>query len=341
MNNETITTNTPETLGVTPRYVLQHNAVSRSAHNLSATAQKLTAMAMALLPADLSSLSASFTFTEFCKSVGYDKGGESFTIFINALRECLDSKIAIEILSPETGNKHWHNYTWFVSTHFNEDTGKALMNFSPELAAVLKELKRVYARINLRDIGELQSKYAIHIYEMAVSYASLQGKGGNREKAWYFERTIPELRTIFQIPTAEYKETKRLRQKVIEEPIKEINNAGIGVTITAEGVKQGRRLAALRFECEQSARKLPTKRRRRKNAEETTLAQPDLFNQIDEAREEKELQHLKELYPDDFTALYTAEIARLSFLPPDSTIRKRAAETCALVQLREKHGIVK
>ena len=41
--------NTPETLGVTPRYILQHNAISRSIQNLSVNAKKLIAMAMALL----------------------------------------------------------------------------------------------------------------------------------------------------------------------------------------------------------------------------------------------------------------------------------------------------
>jgi hypothetical protein len=39
--------------------VLQHNAISRSINSLSATAKKLTAMAMALIPSDLSSLTVS------------------------------------------------------------------------------------------------------------------------------------------------------------------------------------------------------------------------------------------------------------------------------------------
>jgi hypothetical protein len=73
--------NTPATLGVTPRYVLQHNSVSRGAQSLSATAQKLAAMAMALLPPDLSSRTAAFTFTDFCNAVGYERGGESYETF--------------------------------------------------------------------------------------------------------------------------------------------------------------------------------------------------------------------------------------------------------------------
>jgi hypothetical protein len=89
--------NTPETLGVTPRFVLQHNAISRSIHDLSATAKKLTAMAMALLPPDLSSLTAAFTFTEFCQAIGYDKGGESYKLFKKAVDECMENVITIEI----------------------------------------------------------------------------------------------------------------------------------------------------------------------------------------------------------------------------------------------------
>ena len=73
--------NTPTTLGVTPRYVLQYNAISRAAKNLSTTAHKLTAMAMSLLPPDLSSLTAAFTFGDFRKALGYGDGGEQYRIF--------------------------------------------------------------------------------------------------------------------------------------------------------------------------------------------------------------------------------------------------------------------
>jgi hypothetical protein len=42
--------NTPESLGIAPRFVLQYNAVSRSAHNFSAAAKEQTAIS--LLPVD-------------------------------------------------------------------------------------------------------------------------------------------------------------------------------------------------------------------------------------------------------------------------------------------------
>ncbi|OAV64842.1 replication protein [Bacteroidales bacterium Barb4] len=332
--------NTPETLGVTPRYVLQHNAISRSIHDLSATAKKLTAMAMALIPADMSSLTASFTFADFCKAIGYDKGGESFKLFLSATKECMKNIISIEMVSAKTGKKKWKNYTWFSSSEFDEETGIATMKFAPELAAILLELKRVYAKINLADLGKLQSKYALRIYEMAVSYSSLKGKDGNSSDEWYFEREVQNLRKILGVSGDIYTETKRFRQKVVEEPIREINQAGIGLEITTESIKQGRKLAAIRFNCKAAARTI-SKRRGRKKAEKPALELPKINPKTAGLREEKENQHLKELYPDEFAAHYTAALSRPRHGVVSLNLALIAAEAEALGMLREFHGIVK
>ena len=172
--------NTPETLGVTPRYILQYNAVSRSAHSLSAAAKKLTAMAMALLPADLSSLTAAFTFPQFCKALNMPIGGEQYKIFRAAVRECLQCVISIEMEPDAKGKKKWKEFTWFAAAEYDEATGQAKMKFSSELAEYLTALKRVYAKIDLKDLGSLQSRYAMRIFEIIMSASFLKGKQGNR-----------------------------------------------------------------------------------------------------------------------------------------------------------------
>lgn len=330
--------NTPETLGVIPRYVLQHHAISRSANNLSATAKKLTAMAMALLPPDLSSLTSAFTFSEFCKAIGYTKSGESFRIFRGAIDECMGNCISIEIVSPKTGKKTWENYTWFTSSRLSEETGVAVMTFAPELAEVLLEMKRVYTKIHLKDLGELQSKYALRFYEIARSYESLKGKDGNRDQSWYFERDIDELRKLLGVPDDVYAETRRFRQFAVENPIKEINKAGIGIEIVTEGIKRGRKLVAIRFNCEQTTRTVPQKGRK-KTAVAIPLP-PPLRNTAN-SREDKELEHLRELYPKEFAKLYEEEMSKPSFLPVDSEFRQLGTKYAVLAKLREKYGIVK
>jgi plasmid replication initiation protein len=333
---ESLEANTPETLGVTPRYVLQHNAVSRGSQGLSATARKLTAMAMALLPADLSSRTAAFTFPEFCKALGMPVGGEQYKIFREAVRECLQSVISIETEPDKNGKRKWKEFTWFTVAEYDEATGNAKMTFSSELAEFLAALKWMYARINLQDLGELQSRYAIHLFEIAMSYRSLMGKAGNRGETFYFERGFPdEIRLIMGVKKDAYKDNHLLKQKVIDRPVEEINKAGIGIAIKPTTVKQGRRIVAIRFDCTVKARTAGVKGKGQKIEPGT----PD--NRAEQEREEKELAHLKELYPKEFAELYQAAMDSCPSFLRQGDLGVAFAENRALLELREKHGIVK
>ena len=315
MQDEPLEANTPETLGVTPRYVLQHNAISRSAHSMSATAKKLTAMAMALLPPDLSSLSAAFSFADFCKALGYSDGGNEYKLFVAAVDECLKTVISIETGVTAKGKKSWEKFQWFEYAKFNAETGMCTMRFSKELADFLKEFKKVYSKINLSDVGKLQSKYGIRIFEIARSYSSLQGKDGNPTNSWYFERSIQEIRGLFELPDHMYPAMRDFRKDVIENPIKEINNAGIGIEIATDSVKQGRKLKGIRFNCQQTARKTTAKRGRKKKTE--SAAQLEFSPELERSRQEKELEHLKELYPKEFADLYETELAKAPAYIPE------------------------
>jgi plasmid replication initiation protein len=330
--------NTPEKLGVTPRYILQHNAISRGASGLSATAKKLTAMAMALLPPDLSTLTASFTFADFCNAIGYGDGGEQYKLFREAVRECLQSVISIETEPDQKGKKKWKEFTWFTVAEYDEATGNARMTFSSELAEFLAALKWMYARINLKDLGALQSRYAIHLFEIAMSYRSLAGREGNRKEAWYFERGFPdEIRQVMGVKKNAYKDNNVLKQKVIVRPVEEINNAEIGVAITPTTVKQGRRIVAIRFDCKFIPRPRKTLAKDiEKDNEAAAIDIPD-----EQEREQKELEHLKEQYPEEFAERFQAAMdSRPEFLKNSET-GAVFAEDRALMELREKHGIVK
>jgi hypothetical protein len=301
-------------------------------------------MAMALLPPDLSSLTASFTFTDFCKALDYEKGGKSYKVFKDAVKECLKNTIHIETKSPKTGKDTWEGYTWFAYSKIDDATGVCTMIFSHELAKVLIEMKRVYAKINLQDLGKLQSKYALRYFEMAKSYESLAGKDGNHSDTWYFERTIPDLRQLLGINPDEYQETKLFRRKVVENPVKEITGAGVGLEITTVGIKQGRNLTGIRFLCTKAARTTPVKRGRgKKTPVGGQVELPEPSPKTAGNREEKELEHLKELYPEEFALLYAEALKKQPDLGGGIVegFRKRAAQALVFAALRERHGIVK
>jgi hypothetical protein len=166
---------------------------------------------------------------------------------------------------------------------------------------------------------------------------SLKGKDGNQEMTWYCEREIEELRFMFDIPKGTYQDKHLFRQKVIDGPVKEINRAGLGIEVSTIGVKKGRYLAAIRFACKQVPPAAPAKR----GADKAVPVLPEPNPRIEQEREEKELEHLKELYPEEFAVLYAAELEKAPAFIKNREFGRMTAAVEALFKLRDKYGIVK
>jgi plasmid replication initiation protein len=173
---------------------------------------------------------------------------------------------------------------WFSQAEYDSVTGIAKITFAPKLAEFLAAMKWLYSKINLKDIGNLQSRFAIRLFEIAISYRSMAGCDGNQENAWYFERGFPdEMRLIMGVDEKAYKDKHVLKQKIVDNPIKGINEAGLGLEIKPTTIKQGRQVIAIRFNCTSAPRTPKGTGRKRLKAE---LHQ-----------EEQDLQRLKELQP--------------------------------------------
>ena len=296
--------NTPQTLGSIPRYTLLRNGIVRAAHTLSPIAYKLTLMATSLLPMDLSSLVASFTFPEFCKAMDMPVGGKQYKILQDAVTECMKCIIRIEAGKSKKGTSSWEQFTWFSYSKYDAETGRIVMRLSSTLAAHLVAAKREYTKLNLPDMGKLKSKYSLALYQRVLSYKSLQGKGGNKFAEWYFEKNVEHLRFIFGIPKTAYSTMKDFRRRVIESPLKEINKSKLGVTVKPVGIKSGRNITSFRLNCQ--AEKAPTAAKTRVQAQVSvpgtqvkTLSRTEMVQ-----KEEIEKRNcLEGLYPAEFAEL--------------------------------------
>ena len=98
-------------------------------------------------------------------------------------------------------------------------------------------------------MGKIQGRYAIRFYELALSYAGFEGRDGNSRGEWYFEHTLDEIRALFQIDPKKYKQTKEFKRNIIDNPIEEINAAGIGLRIEPKYNRKGKWLVGVRFNC--------------------------------------------------------------------------------------------
>jgi hypothetical protein len=107
-------------------------------------------------------------------------------------------------------------------------------------------------------------------------------------------------------------------------------------------VKDGRNLTGIRLNCKQKAHAVAVRKPGRKKPQGEKLEIPEGNPKLAKEREEKELQYLKERYPDEFAALYAValEATPKPFSKTDF-MSKVAAEGAALGSLRKKYGIVK
>jgi plasmid replication initiation protein len=334
------TTNTPKYCD-NPELALKHNAVIRSAHTLSANAQKLTYMALSLLPFDLSTREVAFSYPELCNALGLEIGGNSYELLKKTAEECMQCIVHIEreVVVRGKVKRSWEKFVWFSYSKFDEETGVFKMLFSEKLAEYLAEIKLAYTKVPLKDVGKLQSKYALRPYEMAKSYESMAGKYGNKPGEWSYERPIEDFRFILGVDKTEYSMTQDLKKRVFEIPIKEINSAGLGIELKTQTIKTGRKITDIRIDCKKVAHKVTTRKGKKKVAEASELP---LEAGAPASREAKDLARLRAKYPSEFAELYAAETAKeTKWLSADSEFKKQAAVIAASVKLRERHGVVK
>lgn len=312
MNNE------PEQ--ITPEYAIQPNAISQASYECGTNARKLIAMSMSLLPMTpkvKEDYTVSFTMAEFLTALNITDGTRQRELIRAALKEC-----GRNLITVQDDDDAYTLMPWFSEVKAKWKTDRFYMTFNADLAKLIIELKGK-AKLDLIDMGKLQSRYAIRFYEMAMSYAGFAGKKGNKEKCWYFEREVGELRELFAIAPGKYKQIARFRIDVVDKPIQELNTADVGFKIEIEYIRKGKKLTGFRFWCQYESR---TEREATPQAETLT---------------EKENEKLKKLYPEEWEKYYQDELQQKQLFPCPPTTWDIACQNRAFDRLRKMKGIRK
>jgi plasmid replication initiation protein len=278
-----------------PEYILQPNVISQSIYSLGVNARRLIAMAMSLISEKEQNCTVSFSVQDFIKAVGLPYGGDTKKYIKAAVEECLSCIIKINL-----PNGDWVGYTWFTESRlsnfkFEWEWGwdKITMKFNPELWEAIRQLKKAYAKLDLINMGKLQSRYALRFYEMAMSYSGFAGKDGNAPGAWWFELSLEDIKIRFAVDAKKYLRTANFRTKVIDNPIEEINAAHIGLRIEPAYIRRGKRLLGARFNCRfvKDGEPLPVTAATDtgKEDEELISKYPDLYNHFFDESKKSEL----------------------------------------------------
>ena len=316
-----------------PEVVYQANVIGQSMYSLGTTARRLIAMAMSLVNVDKKQYEVSFRIKDFLDALGLDSGAKSYSLLKSAIDECFDN--SIEFNYPDGS---WKKYTWFSFAGMEIGMGQdkdgnlnleniITMEFNNRLSKIIKSFQRGYREIKLKNLGKLQGKYSIRFYELALSFAGFAGKNGNAPGTWFITPKpfpIAEIRKRFKVDDKKYKDTKNFRVKVIDQPIKEINEADIGLRIEPEYVYRGRRLYGVTLEC------------RWVKVDEPLPVTPT-------TETDQENEKLREAFPEEFEKNKAEELAMLKQQPdlPGFLADRRdtvaEAEERTFERLREAH----
>lgn len=124
---------------------------------------------------------------------------------------------------------------WISSIKYIPDEGKIILMFAQDILPYLSELKAVFTKYKLEDIGKMTSVYAIRLYELLIQWNST----GTREIE------LNWLKKKFQIEDS-YERMSDFKKRVIDPAIKDINQHS-NLEVQWQQRKTGRRVTHLIF----------------------------------------------------------------------------------------------
>ena len=149
-----------------------------------------------------------------------------------SLKKLITTAVEFNLLNKD--KEDWEASALLASVQFKQ--GVCYYSFSPILREKL-HAPNIYSRLNLSLVKLFSSKYSLCLYELTMDYIKIN--------ATPFI-TLDIFKQLMGVTPHQYKEFKRLKSRVIEPAIKELNTVA-WFTIGLEYKKEGRKIVALKF----------------------------------------------------------------------------------------------
>lgn len=229
--------------------VIQATEISRAAYIMPVMLRRVVGLAMARLRIDhVSDMSITMQVGDALRALELNDSAMRYKELRSAFKDVMKQVIVIDT------HNGWKMHQWFQTAQYNRDEDTIELTFNEGLRPYLIEFLKTYDKLAIADLSKLQGKYSWRIYEMVMTYAGMAGKNGNRQGEWYHpELSIGALRQLLLIPENQYPRTANFRARVIDDPIKEINQADLGIEITPVYKRRRRYLRGVEWHC----RKVP------------------------------------------------------------------------------------
>ena len=173
----------------------------------------------------------------------------SYGALKSATRGLFDAYFEYDDVHEQTGKPVHHLVNWVQKISYIDTAGMIELQFTDAVIPLITRLSEQYTEYDLKQVSELQSEYAIRLYELMMQWKMV----GKTNKIM-----IDELRSKLGVKPEQYKAMNNFKARVLDLAISQINDF-TDVTATYEQHKSGRAVTGFTF-----------KFKMKKNEEKTT-----------------------------------------------------------------------
>ena len=167
----------------------------------------------------------------------------------SAANGLFESYFGYDYIHEKTGKPAHRVVRWAQAVSYIETAGMIELQFTDAVIPLITRLSEQYTEYDLKQVSELQSEYAIRLYELMMQWKAI----GKTNKI-----PLAEFRTKLGVEPEQYKKMCNFKARVLDLAISQINDF-TDVTATYEQHKSGRAVTGFTF-----------KFKMKKNEEKTT-----------------------------------------------------------------------
>ncbi|MBA3661765.1 MAG: replication initiation protein [Gammaproteobacteria bacterium] len=188
----------------------------------------------------MSKVEHEITIKELCRLIGYN--GHNHGAIKDALRELISTVIEWNLIDDKTGAENWTASSIIASVCLEGPL--CYYAYSPRMKQLLHS-PSMFGKIDLVIQSRFRSSYGLALYENCIRYRGLP-------KTKWFDLDL--FKKLMGVPPGKYAIFRDFKRRVLDKAIDEVNTYS-DLVIAAELVREGRKIARLRFTLKERAKK--------------------------------------------------------------------------------------
>lgn len=193
----------------------------------------------------------------------------AYKVLKEAVQGLYEAGFAYSKVDERTGKLGHYKSRWVDKIGYIDDLGCVELVFASDVIPLITRLEQRFTEYDIDQVSNLQSKYAVRLYELLVQWRST-GKTPMID--------LQELRNRLGLSDSEYQRVEAFKRRVLDLAIKQIND-NTDLTASYEQHKQGQKIKGFTFKFKCKPTQKPTEQLEQRDPHTLDMFVPMTDNQ--------------------------------------------------------------